>query len=150
MREYSTEEMRMKGLPNGGRDTGHQEVQLSEEEVKHVTRVALDHLAATQECCLRCALPGEREEVARRINPETANVFFIYGEVLDPYGDGGLPEEASCVGRMFFAADPGDGVAVSFYDLPEVTREALDGKWQKANREGWKRLLRGARFEDHK
>jgi len=132
----------MSVTPNNGGETGCC-IQLSEEEFEHAMRAILDHRAATQEYSSRYACPGEREEVGRRIKPETACVFFIYAQVLDPYGDRGLPEELDCVGREFFAADPEEGVAVSFGDLPEVTRQALEVKMRNANRKGWERVLGG-------
>jgi hypothetical protein len=87
----------------------------------------------------RYAAPQERTAVGARIDPATAEVWFLYGQVLDPYGDGEIdPEsEAYCVGRVWFACDPSEQVAVSFDDLPDATRDALDDKRQTADREGW-------------
>lgn len=63
-----------------------------------------------------------------RIDPATAEVNWIYGQVADPYGlDPDLPEENYCVGRLYFARDPASDIWVEFGDLPEDTREAL---WQ--------------------
>ena len=90
----------------------------------------------------RYAEPNERESVRRQIDPEKATVFFVYGQVLDPYGDDpDLPEEEWCVGRQYFAVDPRDGVAVVLWDLPETTREALEQKRRDADAEGWRQLL---------
>jgi hypothetical protein len=116
-------------------------VRLSDEQMAFVEQVALDHRAAIQERALRYALPDERDDVGRRVNPETAHVFFRYAYVVDPYGDHpDLPEELCCVGRMFFAVDPKEGIAVSFDDLPKATLNALRDKQDGANRAGWKRL----------
>lgn len=120
-------------------------VELSEEEIEHVTRAALDHYATRLEWVFRYAAPEERNEVGLRIDPETARVFFIYAEVIDPYGDSGVPEEWSCIGRTFFAVDPHEGVAVEWSDLPETTREALEAERDVADREGWKCLALGNR-----
>jgi hypothetical protein len=90
----------------------HNLVQLTQKEVEHITRVALDSRAAAQEQFTRFARPDEREDVGRRINPATADVFFVYAQVLDPYGDGGVPEEYDCVGREYFAVDPEGPITV--------------------------------------
>jgi hypothetical protein len=70
------------------------------------------------------ARPEEREEVGKRIDPETAKVFVTFADAFDPYGDDPQPEYAS-VGREHFAADPVENIWVNFQDLPEETREAL-------------------------
>ena len=70
-----------------------------------------------------------RREAARHIDPETAEVDWDYGQILDPYSvDPDLPEELQCVGRLYFARSPGSNIWVSFYDLPEAVRSAL---WEK-------------------
>jgi hypothetical protein len=71
-----------------------------------------------------------RKEAGLKINPETAEVDWNYAYILDPYGiDPDLPEECRCIGRAYFARAPGSDVWVSFYDLPEATRDAL---WKKS------------------
>jgi hypothetical protein len=41
----------------------------------------------------------ERLEAGKRINPETAIVFFVYAHIADPYGeDPDLPEEYQASG----------------------------------------------------
>jgi hypothetical protein len=73
-----------------------------------------------------------RREAALLIDPETAEVSWIFAEVGDPYGVYPKPPEGySCIGRSYFARSPGSEVWVSFYDLPEATNKAL-----------WKRLAR--------
>ena len=70
-----------------------------------------------------------RKEAALKIDPETAEVFWDYREVEDPYcvvPD--FPKELSCVGREYFARSPGSDVWVWFGDLPEATASAL---WEK-------------------
>ena len=70
-----------------------------------------------------------RREAAQHIDPETAEVDWDYGQILDPYRiDPDLPEELQCVGRLYFARSPGSNIWVSFYDLPEAVRSAL---WAK-------------------
>jgi MT-A70 len=67
-----------------------------------------------------------RKEAALQIDPETAEVMWKYGHIMDPYGvDPDLPEEYQCVGRAYFARFPGGDVWVSFYDLPEATHQNL-------------------------
>lgn len=68
---------------------------------------------------------AERKAAGLKIDPATAEVFWEYGQVLDPYGIiPDLPEEHQLVGREYFARAPG-GDWVWFGDLPEATRAAL-------------------------
>ena len=72
-----------------------------------------------------------RKEAGPKINPETAEVDWGYGQTLDPYGvldEWELPEEFHCVGREYWARTPGSEVWVQFSDLPEAVREQL---WAK-------------------
>ncbi len=74
-----------------------------------------------------------RKEAGLKIDPATAEVTWTYIQIADPYGiDPDLPEECQCVGRGYFACAPDSEVWVSFYDLPEVTRDAL---WEKHKHE---------------
>jgi hypothetical protein len=74
-------------------------------------------------------LDALRQAVGVHIDPETAEVDWIYAQTLDPYGDfPNLPEEYQQVGREYFARSPGSDVWISFGDLPEATRDAL---WKK-------------------
>ena len=67
-----------------------------------------------------------RKEEAHRIDPETAKVDWEYGKILDPYGvNPDLPPEADCIGRIYFALNPGSDIWVSFYDLPKETYRRL-------------------------
>jgi len=67
-----------------------------------------------------------RKEAGLHIDPETAEVEWIYALTLDPYGIyPELPEEYRQVGREYFARSPGSDVWVEFGDLPEATRAAL-------------------------
>jgi hypothetical protein len=73
-----------------------------------------------------------RQQAALAINPDTAEVAWVYGLTLDCYGvHPDLPEELQQVGREYFARSAGSETWVSFGDLPEATREAL---WQKHHR----------------
>lgn len=70
--------------------------------------------------------PFNRKESGLKIDPETAEVMWDYGQTLDPYGvDPDLPEECQQIGRNYFARSPGSNVWVSFYDLPDATHDAL-------------------------
>jgi hypothetical protein len=79
-----------------------------------------------------------RKEAGLRIDPATAEIYWCWGQVMDPYGVGAnLPEECWQVGRVWFARSPGGGVWVSFHDLPEATVAAL-----------WKRIDAGDYDDD--
>lgn len=65
-----------------------------------------------------------REE-GRRINPDTAEVFWTYGQIADPYGFGNLPPGYECLGPLHFARRPGSEIWVEFGDLPQATLDAL-------------------------
>jgi hypothetical protein len=70
-----------------------------------------------------------RKEAGRKIDPETAEVYWCYGQTLDPYGVyGELPEEYWQIGREYFARSPESDIWVWFGDLPAATRDAL---WEK-------------------
>ena len=70
-----------------------------------------------------------RKEAGLRIDPETAEVDWVYAQTLDPYGIfPDLPEECQQIGRAYFARSPGSEVWVHFGDLPKETAEAL---WKK-------------------
>ena len=64
-----------------------------------------------------------RKEAGKRIDPETAEVDWDYGQIMDPYGvDPNLPEELDLIGRLYFARSSGSDIWVSFDDLPDETR----------------------------
>jgi hypothetical protein len=70
-----------------------------------------------------------RKKAGRKIDPETAEVCWIYAQTLDPYGVyPEIPEEYQQVGREYFARSPGGDIWVLFGDLPKDTREAL---WER-------------------
>jgi hypothetical protein len=72
--------------------------------------------------------PSEaRKAAGARIDPETAEVWFNYARILDPY-NGGLDVPEDAVGRQWFAADPDERIAVHFSDLPETTCRQLQQK----------------------
>src|SRR3954451_15032742 len=78
-------------------------------------------------------LQEHRRLAGRSIGPETAETFWAWGQILDPYGDeDSLPEESGCIGRIYFARAPGGQEWVSFNDLPEATRKAL---WKRVDAE---------------
>jgi hypothetical protein len=66
-----------------------------------------------------------REE-GLKIIAETAETTWSYTQVLDPYDFfDEIPPEADCVGRSYFARNPGSDIWVEFGDLPDETREKL-------------------------
>jgi hypothetical protein len=70
-----------------------------------------------------------RREAGLKIDPETAEVRWEYGQVMDPYGvNKDLPEECWQVGRQYFARSLGSDIWVNFHDLPDDTRDAL---WER-------------------
>ena len=72
---------------------------------------------------------ASRKEAGLKIDPETAEVDWEYGQVMDPYRVySDLPEECQQVGRQYFARSPGSDIWVHFRDLPDETRHAL---WEK-------------------
>jgi hypothetical protein len=74
-------------------------------------------------------LDALRMAVGRHIDPETAEVKWIYAQTLDPYGDDRkLPEECRQVGREYFARSPESDLWIFFGHLPDATRDAL---WKK-------------------
>jgi hypothetical protein len=67
-----------------------------------------------------------RKQAGLQIDPETAEVDWIFAQTLDPYGvDPDLPEEYQQVGREYFARSPESDIWVWFGDLPDTTRDAL-------------------------
>jgi hypothetical protein len=66
------------------------------------------------------------KDAAKTINPETAEVWWDYAYVIDPYGvHEDLHDEEKCVGRVYFARAPGSDIPVWFGDLPTTVRDAL-------------------------
>ena len=70
-----------------------------------------------------------RKEAAKAINPATAVVFWVNGQVGDPYGImPDIPDEARRIGPTYFARAPGSDMWVSFHDLPaSVVNELRKG-----------------------
>jgi hypothetical protein len=66
-----------------------------------------------------------KKEAALKIDPETAEVFWNWGQVLDPYGIWDLTEEEKCIGRNYFARSQGGEELTSFDDLPDAVRDRL-------------------------
>jgi hypothetical protein len=70
-----------------------------------------------------------RKRAGRKIDPETAEVTWIYAYDFDPYGiEPELPEEYKWVSRNYFARSPRSDIWVWFGDLPIATAKAL---WEK-------------------
>jgi hypothetical protein len=74
-----------------------------------------------------------RKEAALKIDPETAEVFCKWGQVLDPYGIWDLTEEEKCIGRNYFARSRGGEVWTSFDDLPDAVRVRLWARLEAGN-----------------
>jgi hypothetical protein len=70
------------------------------------------------------------KEAGLKIDPETAEVHWTYGSVVDPYGIF-PPLEEDNVGRNYFARSPGSDVWVLFDDMPETTETALRAKHKR-------------------
>jgi hypothetical protein len=68
-----------------------------------------------------------REIAARQIDPATAEVDYEMANLSDPYGVN-PQSEGYCVGRIYFARNPGSNVWVHFHDLPDATRKALEAR----------------------
>lgn len=67
-----------------------------------------------------------RKEEGLKIDPETAEVWWQHGYVVDPYGlYDDLSAEEKCIGRNYFARNRGSDIAVEFSDLPDATRAKL-------------------------
>jgi hypothetical protein len=65
-----------------------------------------------------------RKEAGLQIDPETAEVTWDWGPIGDPY-EIYPPDREDNIGRRYFARSPGSDIWVSFYDLPNATRDAL-------------------------
>ena len=47
------------------------------------------------------------EIAGREIDPENAEIYWRFGQVVDPYGVyPDVPPECDCVGRLYFARNP--------------------------------------------
>jgi hypothetical protein len=69
---------------------------------------------------------GIRKNAARRIDPATADVRWLFGLIMDPYCvNPDLPDECRELDKVYFARAPGSNVWVSFDDLDESVRSAL-------------------------
>ena len=69
-----------------------------------------------------------REE-GLKIVAETAETTWWHTQVVDPYGFfDEIPTEADCIGRSYFARNPGSDIWVEFGDLPDETRDKLHGR----------------------
>jgi hypothetical protein len=76
-------------------------------------------------------LDALRKAAGAAIDPQTAEIHWEFGQVLDPYGDRpDLPPECDCVGRQWFARAAG-GVWIWEGDLPDATRHALRNVHQR-------------------
>jgi hypothetical protein len=68
-----------------------------------------------------------RKEAAKQIDPDTAEVFWKYCTIGDPYGIR-PPLEGRDSARHYFARAPDSDVWVSFDDLPDEVCQALHSR----------------------
>src|SRR5262249_295877 len=61
-----------------------------------------------------------RKDAGLKIDPETAEVFWKYGQVCDPSGLYDLTDDEDVIGRQCCARSAGSNVWVSFHDLSAV------------------------------
>ena len=67
-----------------------------------------------------------RRAAGQHIDPETAEMTWGWGQILNPYGVyDDISEEEDVIGRIYFARDPEVNVWVSFDDLPAEIRNKL-------------------------
>ena len=72
-----------------------------------------------------------RKAAGRRINPDKAEIIWLYCQELDPYGVyPDLPPEYHCIGRSGFARNPNSEIWVSFMDIPQ---RIVDKLYQRIN-----------------
>ena len=84
---------------------------------------------------------AQRREAGKRLDPETATVFFTWGFVPDPYGVfNDLSPEEQCICRNYFARSPEEG-RISFDDLPDETRKRLEERVKDGEFDDWAFLL---------
>ena len=70
-----------------------------------------------------------RTLAGQRIDAQTAEVTWMWVEVMDPYSiEPNLPGASTRSWREFFARAPGSDTWVWFGDLPDATKAGL---WQK-------------------
>jgi hypothetical protein len=83
----------------------------------------VDHLHALEEW------HKSRKEIGLNIDPNDAEVTWLYAQTLDPYGIiQNIPDAMSQVGREYFARSSDSENWVWFGDLPEKTRKIF---WMK-------------------
>jgi hypothetical protein len=99
-------------------------ISFTREEIAEVIKVADDRRDYVERTGLYFAgaRPEEQEQwlAAAKLDPETAEVTFTWGDMTDPYWLRAC-DENSYYGRNYFARSPG-GVWVSFDDLPNRCR----------------------------
>jgi hypothetical protein len=89
---------------------------------------------------------AERKAAGRRIDPATALAWMDTVQIADPYGELGikLGDEDDCVGRVGFAADPVERIAVCRYDLPMETWNAICEREETRRKEETEALAQAA------
>jgi hypothetical protein len=91
----------------------------------------LTEKADTRTVSIRAEICHALLEIAgRQIDPESAEVHWCFGQVVEPYGlYPAPPDEWICMGRCCFACAPASSVWIEFGGLPDATRQAL---WMRA------------------
>jgi hypothetical protein len=80
---------------------------------------------------------AEKQRIGRTVDPNTARVFWIWGEMLDPYNLGvEIPPEGHCIGRIYFAITP-DKEWIEFADLPVGTVAQLRAQGALLDEDNW-------------
>ena len=82
-----------------------------------------------------------KREQGKLIDPATCGVFFEYTDMTDPYYIHGDDDRSDCVGRSFFAKNPGSDYAVAFSEIPRAILIQLEAKKLAAHAEGWRRVI---------
>jgi len=93
----------------------------SVDDIRQVLQAKAEAVAKVGQILAEC------KEAGARLDPATAEVYWKFAEVLDPYGLLGddLDPGERCAGRQYFARGPGSDLWISFYDLPKKTVSAL-------------------------
>jgi hypothetical protein len=68
----------------------------------------------------------ERVAAGKLIDPKTADFFWCWAQVADPYGvHEDFPKELDCIGREYFLRAPGSDIWVCIDDLPDEARDEV-------------------------
>ncbi len=89
-------------------------------------------------------------QAAKRIDPRTAETFWRYGQMLDPYRLGlDLEPEWECLGRLYFLNDPVERVLVLTWEVRALHPDIPDEEWEDLMQDAERRdALRASSAED--